>query len=257
MAGLGGPLTAQTQLSPVLAASTASLSAASETPASLPDAPSASLSSSADMPLSAVADDQAPQGAGPKPLAGKFDTIILPGQQAVALHGREKAIYGLHDSFSWTTITGFTISAGFSQLIDSQPHFGHNPEAFGKREGAAALRSTIQTMTTDAVFSPMFHDDPRYYVLGDGHGFFGRVLYAASRVVITRSSHSTDERLNAPLLLGYGVAAASNNAYYPDQDRGFQNTMENWGTSLAGAALGFEVDEFLDDALHAIHIRRN
>ena len=140
--------------------------------------------------------------------------------------------------------------------LDSQPHYGHNSEAFGKRVGAAALRSTVQTMATDAVFSPMFHDDPRYYALGRDHAFVNRVFYAATRVVWVRSSYSMKNRINAPLLLGYGSAAGLNNLYYPDQDTGAKNTFENWGTSLAGAALGFEVDEFLDDALRIVHLRK-
>jgi hypothetical protein len=221
--------------------------------AELPDAPSASLT---DAPA-AFGFDQAPSGVRQGDVAPRFATVILPGQKAVELHGMEKAVYGLHDSFSLTQLVGITISAGFSHLIDSQPHYGTNAEAFGKREGAAALRSTVQTMATDAVFSPMFHDDPRYYAMGDGHPFVKRVVYAASRVVVTRSSHSLKNRFNAPLLLGYGAAAGLNNAYYPDQDRGAQNTFQNWGSSLAGAALGFEVSEFLDDALRIVHLRKN
>ena len=120
----------------------------------------------------------------------------------------------------------------------------------------AALRSTIQTMATDAVFSPMFHDDPRYFAMGNSKPFVKRVVYAATRVVLVRSSYSTNNRINAPLLLGYGVAAAANNAYYPDRDRGAKQTFQNYAGSLGGAALGFEVSEFLDDALRMVHLRR-
>jgi len=103
----------------------------------------------------------------------------------------------------------------------------------------------------------MFHDDPRYYAMGDGHPFFTRVAYAASRVLIVRSSYSSQQRFNAPLLLGYAAAAGTNNAYYPDQDRGWKKTAQSFGTSLAGAALGFEASEFLHDALRMVHLRRN
>lgn len=225
----------------------------------LPDAPSA-VAAEPVAPVAAAGDaydfGQAPSGVGVGPVAPRFATIILPGQSAVPLHGMEKVVYGLHDSFNLTQLLGITISAGYSHVVDSQPHYGTNSEAFGKREGVAALRSTVQTMTTDALFSPIFHDDPRYYALGDGHGFFNRVVYAASRVVVTRSSYSMKNKVNVPLLLGYGSAAGLNNLYYPDQDRGAKNTMQNWATSLGGAALGFEVSEFLDDALKFVHIRK-
>lgn len=219
---------------------------------SLPDAPEP-VDAGASAP---VPSDAQVLGSTTSPTAPKFAFIILPGQQAVPLHGMEKAVYGLHDAFNPLQLVGITLSAGWSHLIDSQPHYGHNSEAFGKRVGAAALRSTVQTMATDAVFSPMFHDDPRYYALGRDHAFVNRVFYAATRVVWVRSSYSMKNRINAPLLLGYGSAAGLNNLYYPDQDTGAKNTFENWGTSLAGAALGFEVDEFLDDALRIVHLRR-
>jgi hypothetical protein len=223
-------------------------------PDDLPDAPSANLSGSASR--SSAVPDAADAGL-PSPVAGKYDTVILPGQTAVPLHGMQKAVYGLHDAFNPLQLAGITLSAGWSQLIDSAPHYGTNGEAFGKREGVAALRSTIQTLATDAIFSPMFHDDPRYYELGDGHRFLNRVVYAATRVVITRSSHSTQQRINAPLLLGYASAAAMNNLYYPDRDTGGKETLKSWGGSLGGAALGFEVSEFLDDALKMVHLRKD
>jgi hypothetical protein len=225
------------------------VSSSSET---LPDAPVANV---AMMPATASSAD-APTGTSTAPMAGRYATIILPGQQAVPLHGMQKAVYGVHDSFNFTELAVVTLSAGWSHLINSAPHYGTNGEAFGEREGAAALRGTVQSMATDAVFSPMFHDDPRYYELGDDHRLLNRVVYAASRVVITRSSHSTQQRINAPLLLGYGTAAAVNNLYYPDRDTGAKQTFQSWGTSLAGAALGFEVDEFLDDALKIVHLRK-
>jgi hypothetical protein len=241
--------------SPAMAQTVAALDAplmpSSSATSELPDAPSAVRMAD---PASAKDAQTVPTH---QPVAEKFQTIILPGQTAQPLHGMEKAVYGFRDTFSVTNFAGITVSAAWSQLIDSEPHYGRDAAAFGKREGVAALRSTIQTMTTDAIFSPMFHDDPRYYAMGDGHGFFNRVFYAASRVVVTRSSHSTQQRINAPLLLGYAVTAGANNAYYPDQDRGGRQTARNWGTSLAGAALGFEVDEFLDDALRIVHLRKD
>jgi hypothetical protein len=222
----------------------------------LPDAPSASVAAAdRGVPADRVFSQSAYSNQAP--VANRYATVIQPGQTAVPLHGAEKVAYGFADAFNINEALGFTVSAGWSQLIDSQPHYGRNATAFGKREGAAALRNTLQTLATDAVFSPMFHDDPRYYAMGDGHPFFTRVAYAASRVLIVRSSYSNQQRFNLPLLLGYAAAAGTNNAYYPDQDRGGKKTAQSFGTSLAGAALGFEASEFLHDALRMVHLRRN
>ena len=224
------------------------------TASALPEAPSA-VSSSLDLE-GGQAGIAPSAGSAKSVVAPKYAGIILPGQTSIPLSAGDKFIYSLHDAFNPYAFVGITVSAGYSHLVDSAPHYGTNASAFGKREGVSALRNTIQTISTDAVFAPIFHDDPRYYELGPQHKFLNRVVYAATRVIITRSDSGTN-RLNAPLLLGYGVAAGMNNLYYPDRDTGAKNTFESYAGSIGGAALGFEVNEFLDDALRLVHLRKN
>lgn len=217
---------------------------------SLPDAPEPAL------PTAHVPVEVAPGTTPNYPsVAKKYAGVILPGQKAVPWNEQSKFIYALHDSFGPINLVAITASAGWSQLIDSAPHYGTNAEAFGKRVGAAAARNTVQSMATDALFAPIFHDDPRYYVMGPDQNFFKRAAYAASRVVVTRSDHGHN-RINLPLLLGYGAAAGVNNLYYPDRDTGAKGSMQSWGTSLGGAAVGMIGNEFLDDALRLIHLRK-
>ena len=80
------------------------------------------------------------------------------------------------------------------------------------------------------------------------------MLHAAEHVLVTRSD-SGQQRINAPLLLGYAATAGVNNAYYPDRDTGAKGSAISYVTSLGGAALGFEVSEFLGDALLIVHLR--
>lgn len=240
------------QVAPVLLASAEPLPAV---PMTLPDAPSAMVSSSSADEFDAQA-GASPSPKNPNsPVASKYSGIILPGQVSQPLTVGNKVVYGLVDSFSVFSVVGIVASAGYSHLVDSAPHYGTNSEAFGKRVGVAALRNTVQTFTTDAVFAPIFHDDPRYYALGNQHKFLNRVVYAGTRVLITRtdSGHHT---LNAPLLLGYGVAAGLNNLYYPDRDTGAKSTFTSYAGSLGGAIIGLEVNEFVDDALRLVHIRK-
>lgn len=230
--------------------------AAAAAPADLPNAPGFSVSSSADAgaPLTGVPslDIGGGQTSARTVQAPKYARSIQPDERAVPLTVGDKVKFGFVDTFSVYTLAGATLSAGWSHLIDSAPHYGTNAEAFGKREGVSALRSTVQNLATESLFDPMFHDDPRYYALGVGNSFPKRVLYAASRVVVTRSD-SGHNRINAPLLLGYGVAAGLNNLYYPDRDTGASQTFQSYGTSLVGAALGMEVNEFIKDALGIFH----
>ena len=163
-------------------------------------------------------------------------------------------LYAFREQASINSLIGATFSAGLSHGLDSSPHYGHNKEAFAQRFGAAYARQTTQAVMTDGVFSPIFHDDPRYYVLGSGHKFINRVFYAATRVVVVRSDEGRN-RFNVPLLAGYAVAAGVNNAYYPPLDRGAKETGINYLTSLGGAIVAFEVSEFYHDALRAVHLK--
>ena len=178
----------------------------------LPDAPSAVFSATEG---DGGQTTNAPAAGSAKgAIAPRDARIVLPGQTTIPLSARKTVLYGFESVISPLAPIGFTVAAGFSQATDSAPHYGTGAQAFGKREGVAALRYTIQTLGTESLFDPVFHDDPRYYELGPPHKFVPRVLYAASRVFITRSNNG-HERVNAPLLLGYGVAAGMNNLYYP------------------------------------------
>jgi hypothetical protein len=219
----------------------------------LPDAPSSSLSG-ADGAEVVPATPQS-TATSPRPaMVNKYNTIVDPGESVERLSNGQKMIYAIREQVSINALIGATASAAVSQGLDNAPHYGHNEEAFAQRFGAAYARQTTQAIMTDGVFSPIFHDDPRYFVLGSGHRFINRVFYAATRVVVVRSDDGRN-RFNAPLFAGYAVAAGVNNAYYPEYDRGAKETGIGFLTSLGGAAVSFEVSEFYHDALRMVHLK--
>ncbi len=146
-------------------------------------------------------------------------------------------------------------SAGYEHALNGEPNYGTDRGAFGQRLGAAAIRESTQGFFTDSVFSPIFHEDPRYYVQGEGHGFFYRTMYAVTRPLITRTDSGRNS-VNGALLAGYAASTALTYTYYPPINRNFHDTASIFGGSLGGAALGFFVSEFSDDALKAIHLRK-
>jgi hypothetical protein len=105
------------------------------------------------------------------------------------------------------------------------------------------------------VFAPIFHEDPRYYVMGSGHPFLKRLVYAGTRVLITRtdSGHSTP---NYALFAGNAASSALTVTYYPAKNTTFSGVAETFGGSLGGSALGFVVDEFIVDALVDLHLKK-
>jgi hypothetical protein len=252
----GTVLSAQTQVA------SAAQTCQTDAMLSLPDAPSFVPSSSASSDASttdAIGDpsDAAAAAAARRRLryATRRDITIQPGEIAPVLAPHDKVVLGLEESFTLFSVIGWTTSAGYSQLVNGSPNYGTDSGAYGMRLGATAIRNISENIFGDAVFAPLFHEDPRYYKMGNGHNFFKRGIYAATRAIITRTDDG-HERVNYSLLAGNAAGAALTNAYYPRLNQGASQTAKSFGTSVGGSAIGFVVTEFLDDALKFAHLQK-
>jgi hypothetical protein len=219
--------------------------------AALPDAPSTTM-------LGAPVGFESMAAGGqnsPVQVAPIYTKYIPGGWTAQHINAGDKVIIGFRDIVNPFSLAGIVVSAGYSHVTNGQPNYGTNGKAFGKRLGAIALRDTTEGLFTDTVFAPIFHQDPRYYVKGQGHSFVSRLVYAATRPLITRTDGGR-ETINASLLAGYASSAALADAYFPQINRNFKDTASDFGGSIGGAALGDLVAEFYDDFAVAIHIKK-
>jgi hypothetical protein len=184
------------------------------------------------------------------------DTVVFVNETPPPLTARQKVVLGMKGSVSPFSVAGWITSAGWSQLRNSAPNYGTDGGAYGQRLGATALRNVSQNIFGNSILAPILHEDPRYYEMGRGHNFFKRSVYAASRVLVTRtdSGHATP---NYALVGGNLAGAALTNAYYPTINQGFSQTAMNFGTSLGGSAIGMVLSEFYDDALQIVHLKKN
>jgi hypothetical protein len=215
--------------------------------------PSPGLFSSEESSLSSSSVSQEPAPPQVAPIHTKY---ILPGMTAQPISARDKVMIGLQDSYSLMNFGGMFAAAGYEQLRNSEPNYGTDRGAFGERLGAAAIRDTTQGVFTDAVFAPLLHEDPRYYVEGPQYSTIHRALYAVTRPLITRTD-SGRKTLNGALLLGYASSSLLNNAYYPAINRNARDTATAFGGSLGGSALGFLLSEFSSSIWHKVHLTRN
>jgi hypothetical protein len=214
----------------------------------LPDAPSQVLRSS-----NVGFDAQMhPASAHIAPLSLKY---IPAGWTAQPLTAHDKVVLAFKDSYSPFSFLGIIASAGYSHLVNGQPNYGTDKGAFGQRLGATAIRDTSEQLLTDAVFAPLLHEDPRYYVEGSQYNFFHRVFYAATRPIITRTDggHTSP---NVALLLGYGAASAISYSYYPAINQNAKDIVATFGGALGGAAIGDLVSEFSDEFLVKLHLKK-
>ena len=189
-------------------------------------------------------------------LPTRRDMTILPGETSHPLTSHGKVVLGLRESMSIFSILGWSTSAGYSHLVNSTPNYGTDKAAFGERLGATALRNVSESIFSVSLFSPLLHEDPRYFEMGPDHGFAKRVVYAASRSLITRTD-SGHASVNFSLLAGNLLGSALTNAYYPERNRNFGQTMQTFGTSVGGSAFGFVVTEFLEETLVIAHLKKS
>ena len=254
--GVAGNLTAQT----------ATPAAGPQEPAAvaentLPDAPQPAQVQEPPAPGSMEKDVQDAKKAGVAPenrplIAPKYHFYIHQGQTSQPLGPWDKMRFPFMENLDGLTEVTALYSAGVSQWDDSDPKYGTDKGAIGQRLGAALLRQTSQAVFNEGIGAIIFHDDPRYYVMGDGHSVGKRILYAGTRTLSIRSDEGK-QKPNAPLWLGYLAAAALTQAYYPSASRGAEVVFKTYGWSLGAAALGYEFHEFLGDALRVVHHRRD
>jgi len=193
-------------------------------------------------------------GAGIQP-AGKYTKLIAPGQTAPHQTAGDKFILGVREAFSPFSMVAWVTSAGWSQLIDSAPHYGSNGEAFAQRLGAAAANGVSKEIFSDSIFAPAFHQDPRYYKLGKGHKFINRAIYAGTRPIIGR----TDDGKNIPnyaMIMGSGAAAGLAQVYYPERDRNVSTVMTSWAANIGGSSLGYLFSEFGGEIIQILKLSK-
>ena len=190
-----------------------------------------------------------------KTTSSPTDISVRPGEIAPRQTVRDKLVGSVKDSVSPFSIGGEIISAGYSHLTNGSPNFGRNAPAFGQRVGASVARGTSQNLFSEGVLSALLHEDPRYYQMGSSKPFFKRAVYAGTRPLITRTDAGRPTP-NLALLGGYFGAAALTKTYYPDINQGFSQTLQTYGGSIGGSAIGFVVSEFLGETLQVLHLTK-
>jgi hypothetical protein len=91
----------------------------------------------------------------------------------------------------------------------------------------------------------VFRQDNRFYTLGHGRPA-KRALYAASRVLITRTD-AGNKTFNASEIVGTGAAAGVSTLYYPDQYFTWTKVGQKWLTSVIIDSANFTFKEFWPD----------
>jgi hypothetical protein len=157
---------------------------------------------------------------------------------------KQKFTIARKDTLDYPSYVLAAAFSGLSQLDNSNPSFGQGLKGYARRYASAVADQDLGNFMTEAIFPSFLHEDPRYFRKVHG-SVKGRLLYAATRVFVTRTD-AGNWRFNYSEFLGNGTVAAIGNAYYPDA-RGFGPTMQRMGTQIGTDAISGVLKEFWPD----------
>jgi hypothetical protein len=165
-------------------------------------------------------------------------------QPFVPITTKQKFKIAAKDTFDWPSYILGGAFAGISQLDNSNPSFGQGLEGYAKRYAANVADQDLGNFMTEAIMPTLLHEDPRYFRKGSGP-VGRRILYATTRVLITKTDSGTSS-FNFAEFLGNGSVAALGNAYYPDA-KGFSPTIQRMFTQIGTDAISQVLKEFWPD----------
>jgi hypothetical protein len=177
-------------------------------------------------------------------------TVPATAPQEEPLSVRQKFDLATKDTTDPFTVVLAAFYSGVAQWQNDFPTWGQGGVAYSKRFGAAFGDQVIGNYLTEAILPALLHEDPRYFRKGTGLKR-KRVVYALSRVVITRSDRGKD-RFNYSEIVGNGVAAGVSNLYYPAAERSAGETAEKYAVQIVSDSAFNVLLEFWPDIKHVI-----
>jgi hypothetical protein len=186
----------------------------------------------------------------------KWSGVVDPGEKVPPLYARDKMMFWVHEDMSPIGWAPGLLLAGWSQLFVTDPDYGSDSAAFGKRVGATVLRDSSMRFFSDSLIPTLAHEDPRYFRKAYG-GIGERGVYAAERVFVDQRDDGS-RGFNFSDTLGHLAGAALTPTYYPARSANGRVVMTTWALSLAGDAGGNIFAEFWPDIRDLVfHRHRN
>jgi len=219
-----------------------------EASTALPDAPAAqevtSPSSQAQKAGAATAQD-ADAGAPPKhkpPPQPKRILGVMPNYRAVSAGvipppptPREAFMVATRNSFDYSAFVFVGITSLLAEGTNAHPQLGKGVGGFWAYSWRGYLDKTDGNYFVDWAMPTVFHQDERYYAMGEG-GIMKRSIYAATRILITPNYHGRNS-FNASEILGRGISQAISLTYYPSQTQSASGFTEKYAYALGRDAL--------------------
>jgi len=156
------------------------------------------------------------------------------------------------NSFDYSSFIFVGITSAMAEGTDAHPELGKGMAGFGRYYWRGFLDKTDGNYLVIFVLPTIFHQDERYFALGEG-GFWKRMGYAGSRVFVARDYHGNNT-FNISEVLGRAAAQGISISYYPPKSHTGGALAKKYAFALGRDALTNAFREFWPDiATHVFH----
>ena len=138
--------------------------------------------------------------------------------------------------------------AGWAQLDLDDPSFGQGAAGYGKRYLAAVADNVQSDFVGIYLFPAIFHQDPRYFRMGEG-SVKARLEHALAHRFIARGDSGRPE-INYSEWFGDAASKALSNLYHPGNERGFGPTASRVGMTIGNGMAWDVLREFWPEVAH-------
>ena len=222
------------------------------------DAPPSSTAASPNLPNapSQSAKEAAldPTKQQPKRILGVMPNFraVSPGTIPPPPTFKQSFILATQNSFDYSSFVFVGITSALAFGTDAHPALGSDASAYWAYYWRGFVDKTDGNYWVICLLPTAFHQDQRYYALGEG-GFWKRGTYAATRIFVARK-YNGDNTFNISEVLGRGIAQGISTTYYPSQSNTGEKLAEKYAYALGRDALTNVFREFWPDiATHVLH----
>jgi len=200
--------------------------------------------------------NQSTQSAGQQP---KRILGVMPNFRAVSAGAhpppptpKEAFLIATQNSFDYSAFVFVGITSLIAEGTNAHSQLGKGIAGYGRYYWRGYVDKTDGNYLVIFALPTVFHQDERYYAMGEG-GFWKRAFYSASRIAVTPSYHGHNS-FNISELLGRGIAQGISVAYYPSKSRTPGALATKYGYAIGRDALTNVFREFWPDiAKHVLH----
>ena len=156
------------------------------------------------------------------------------------------------NSFDYSSFLFVGITSAMAFGTEAHPQLGQGMAGYGRYYWRGFVDKADGNYLVIFALPTVFHEDERYYAMGEG-GFFKRAVYAASRILITPNYHGHNTP-NLAEIFGRGISQGVSAFYYPSHDRTGGALAVKYAYALGRDALTNVFREFWPDiATHVLH----